>query len=256
MEDSWRGSGLWELLRYAIPGLLTILYTFAFLFVFIGMHSFPFKYFIKTNLSTVTIFLSLFALPIGFLAYQLCLAFEYEKFLEKRDGGKIIRKIYDLIYEVEDPLQLRGECGKESRVAKINEIMDTIFFKYEKELGNDISRAIMVYMSTLTVVKYVPIFAFFLTTILIFLFGTSHLYIPFFHVVFYLLFHFLRMLILALLFFIIYLIVEAKILGNKGFLKKNINELEKNTLLLREYEIQRLIKMKVEFRKRKIDNKE
>ncbi|MBU7026218.1 MAG: hypothetical protein HXS48_04690 [Theionarchaea archaeon] len=124
------------------------------------------------------------ALPIGSLLYQFYNAIEYECFLESRKGPKEVEKILEEnAFEKElnwwkgddikkDTKKNSKNSNRKPRDFKLqillrqNEVLDIIYYKYEKNLADILERFFTYYHSNNVIEMYAPLLAVFAVAIL------------------------------------------------------------------------------------------
>lgn len=148
---------LQQLLRYEIPGLITIMYflmlSYSSLFEYAKSLGFSPKQIGEVLPGLFGVF-AVLALPLGFLVYQIYIYFEDEKFLRKRAGMKVVKEILE-----KWPKSQEEKWWSSRNHVERNEILDIIFYKYEKELAKILERFINFYHSSRVVGIYVPLTA-------------------------------------------------------------------------------------------------
>lgn len=148
-----------QLLRYEIPGLITIIYflmlSYPILFEYADQLGLCLKQ-VSKALPGLLGAAAILALPLGFFIYQFYLFFEDEKFLKKRAGMKVVKQILD---RYPAPQERRWwECPR-MKYTRRNEVLDIIFYKHEENLANVLERFINFYHSKRVIGIYVPLSA-------------------------------------------------------------------------------------------------
>ncbi len=149
-----------QLLRYEIPGLTTLAY---FLVL-----SYPLLIKLGNNLKIdlaqfgkmlpgLIIIVPIMALPIGFLLFQVYTTLEHENYLKNRDGIKAITRILEKYPCLET--EKKWWEKNEKNIARRNEILDTIFYKGERDSAKLLERFESFYHSRRVIGIYSPIAA-------------------------------------------------------------------------------------------------
>jgi hypothetical protein len=273
-------SDLRSLIRYEIPGLITVFYILLFSHpIFLeGIKNYSFND-LAEYLSEFSVAIVVIGLPLGYLVHSVYTNFDYyDKFLSKRHGYKVVLKIL----EKKDKKGELIEYWEGLSCEKQNEVLDIIFYKKEKELANILERYIGYFHSNYTISKWAPIVAFILSIIIYSLYFiildnncqySLILIHSFFNKSCYEIFRILFSIFVENLIFIIcrwyYIIIWMfsvlipiyiyhEILSQKGknsSIRKIINQLEENILLENEIKIFFLVDRKYQYKENKDSNK-
>ena len=155
-----------QLLRYEIPGLITIIYflmlSYPLLLEYGRWYNIDFKQFCKI-LPGLVIMVPIIALPIRFLLYQLYTTIEHENYLRNRRGIEVVDKILEKYSspEREYPFLKREYTWWEENedIAKRNEILDTVFYMKKRDWTEVLARFESFYHSRRVIGIYSPIIA-------------------------------------------------------------------------------------------------
>jgi len=155
-----------QLLRYEIPGLITIIYflmlSYPLLLEYGRSYNIDFKQFGKI-LPGLVIMVPIVALPIGFLLYQLYTTIEHENYLRNRRGIEVVTKILEKYSspEREYPSLERAQnwWEKNEDTVKRNEVLDTVFYMKKREWTKVLERFESFYHSRRVIGMYSPIIA-------------------------------------------------------------------------------------------------
>ena len=169
-----------QLLRYEIPGLITIIYflmlSYPILFECANQSGICLKVIERCSIGNILLGLSAMAvalaLPIGLIIYDLYTTFEYKKFLENRKGTQMISEVLERYPFLENGFvesenkwsSLVKELewwGDHDDPAERNEILDVGFYNEEKErnLVRILERFINFYHSRRVIGIYAPLVA-------------------------------------------------------------------------------------------------
>jgi len=144
-----------QLIRYEIPGLLTIIYFLMLLYPVLIESSFfsCFEQFSK-SLPGVAAVAVILALPIGFLLYQFYTFVEHKNFLDNRIGMKVVPLILEGF-----PDRKNWWCCEDRDTAEKNEVLDIAFYMKNGDstnLARILERFESFYHSRRVVGIYVP----------------------------------------------------------------------------------------------------
>lgn len=201
-----------QLLRYEIPGLITILYFLMFTYHIL----FCFEQVIK-----ILIVAPILALPIGFLLYQVYTTLEHKMFLENREGIRLIEQIFK---EKDNKIRKKR---KKSDLANFEAISIIICHKKSAISASEVLGGFQnIYHSRRVIGYYIPVFTvLFVFIFYIFLYPFPGSFNSEVNTII------IQMAIALILIFAISLIMILPT-RREGFLKKEIDELEKNIIYL------------------------
>ena len=156
-----------QLLRYEIPGLITIIYSLMLSWQTIMELLSEYEIYLKQiskvlpSLVGATVVL---ALPFGCLVYTFYTALEDECFLRNRKGMVIVEKILE---KYPNCTEKEKKWWKDKCWETKNETLDMIFYKHKRKFGKILERFINFYHSGRVIGIYVPLSALILHSILV-----------------------------------------------------------------------------------------
>jgi hypothetical protein len=164
-----------QLLRYEVPGLMTLVYFLLFLYFIIPSEAYQPEVLlvnVAKILPGLTAFTVVLALPVGVLLYQIYIFNERENFLENREGMKVIPGILERYAAETDeegkpknrpsfPAEALRWWNNHEETVERNEYLDMIFYsrKDEKDIIDTMERFQNFYHSKRVIGIYSPIVA-------------------------------------------------------------------------------------------------
>jgi endonuclease YncB( thermonuclease family) len=124
-DDTSFMNDLRQLLRYEIPGILTIVYFLILSYPFLSESAQIDSLQADNRLLGLTAILVTLALPLGFVVYSLYQTLEEEGFLKKRIGMNVVEQILDEHPAPDEKKWWNSKCRKS---AERNEILDIVFY--------------------------------------------------------------------------------------------------------------------------------
>jgi hypothetical protein len=272
-----------QLIRYEIPGFLIIVYFFLFSWDIImelqEQKGVCYGQLVRV-LPALVAAAAVLALSLGYLAFSFYFSCEEREFLKKRVGIRKKGIVERILEDYPASAELKWWKKRKKKPSVRNEILDIVFYNSnnENESTHILERFINFYHSRRVIGVYVPVFA-----VILHLFFASYVNMDFKYflsisavtIILYVIYYKITLikipdskfyfiigisLIMVILFilnfypiksiyylfflFIVWLITVPKTLEN-GMLKKRIDELEKNILLLRQREIVEAIRRRI-----------